>query len=206
MKTMNLPNQQQGVALAVAMILLLGVTVVSLASLNTSLLELVMSGNEQARMSAFQKAQAGLDAVEAELCADYKAFFAPYVGTGYAVCASTGFDNKTCDVTTLPLPVDYDDPDDLANTQIRAARFATFERSSPRGDDTVNPEDFNNVTCSVGYRPSSTARTYASLIFESKYDAIASRGGRAQVAQGYLIELGASSDDGAPVIDFDPSL
>ncbi len=65
MKTMNLPNQQQGVALAVAMILLLGVTVVSLASLNTSLLELVMSGNEQARMSAFQKAQAGLDAVEA---------------------------------------------------------------------------------------------------------------------------------------------
>ena len=187
MKTMNLPNQQQGVALAVAMILLLGVTVVSLASLNTSLLELVMSGNEQARMSAFQKAQAGLDAVEAELCADYVAFLAPYVGTGYAVCASTGFDNKTCAVTTLPLPVDYDDPDDLANTQIRASRFSQFERAAPRGPDEVNPDDFNNVTCNSGYRPSSTSKTYASLIFESKYDAIASRGGRAQWAQGYFI-------------------
>ncbi|MDH3377863.1 MAG: pilus assembly PilX N-terminal domain-containing protein [Gammaproteobacteria bacterium] len=206
MKTMNLPNRQRGVALAVAMILLLGVTVVSVASLNTSLLELVMAGNEEARMSAFQKAQAGLDAVEKELCTDYVAFFAPYDTTGASSCTSGGFDGKTCDNTTLALPADYDDPDDLANTQIRVARFAQVERSSPRGDDSVDPADFDNVSCSVGYRPSSAAKTYASLIFESKYDAIASRGGRAQLAQGYLIELGSSSDDGAPTIDFDPSL
>ena len=206
MKTMNLPNQQQGVALAVAMILLLGVTVVSLASLNTSLLELVMAGNEQARMSAFQKAQSGLDAVEAEICADYKAFFAPYVGTGYAVCASTGFDNKTCDVTTLPLPVDYVNPDALANTQIRARRFGTFQRSPPRGDDTVNAADLSTSVACRGYRPSSSLKSYAQILIESKYDAIASRGGRAHLVQGFLIELpGASADDGAPTIDFDPS-
>lgn len=56
------PLRQRGVTLAVILMLLIGVTVVALTSLQTGLLEMVMAGNEEARVAAFQKAQAGIDA------------------------------------------------------------------------------------------------------------------------------------------------
>ncbi len=49
-------RRQRGAALAIAMILLVGITVVSVAALNTGTLELMMAGNEESKMTAFQRA------------------------------------------------------------------------------------------------------------------------------------------------------
>lgn len=52
---------QNGAALLTALIILLAVTMLSLASLGTSLLQLKMSGNEEMSMQAFELSQAGID-------------------------------------------------------------------------------------------------------------------------------------------------
>lgn len=54
---------QRGAALFTALIMLIALTLVALASLGTSLLELRMSGNEETAMSAYQSSQAGVDVV-----------------------------------------------------------------------------------------------------------------------------------------------
>lgn len=59
----NTRSSQQGAALLTALIMLIAVTLLSLASLGTSMMELRMSGNEESSMQAFQSAQAAVDAV-----------------------------------------------------------------------------------------------------------------------------------------------
>lgn len=59
----NNPSRQRGTALLTALMILVAVTVVSLASLGTSLMELRMSGNDELTMQSFQQAQAALDDV-----------------------------------------------------------------------------------------------------------------------------------------------
>lgn len=54
-------QSQLGTALFTALILLVAVTIVSLASLGTSLMELRMSGNAESTMQSFQSSQAALD-------------------------------------------------------------------------------------------------------------------------------------------------
>jgi len=206
MKQVKVPVKQKGVALAIALILLIGVTVVSLASLNTSLLELVMAGSNEARMTAFQKAQAGLDAVQKQLCDDYTGFFAPFGSLGYTSCTGGGFDGESCDDTSLVTPTDFASMDGVADVQILVSRIGQTKRQGPRGDDEVSPDDFNTVTCQLGYKPSSYAKDYATLMADSKFDGIVKRGGRARVSQGYMVELATSSDDGPVWINFDPSV
>jgi len=59
----NIGAFQRGAALFTALILLVALTVISLVSLNVSLLQLRMSTNEEARMTAFQTAQGAIDNV-----------------------------------------------------------------------------------------------------------------------------------------------
>lgn len=59
----NSRSSQQGAAMLTALIMLIAVTLLSLASLGTSMMELRMSGNEESSMQAFQSAQAAVDAV-----------------------------------------------------------------------------------------------------------------------------------------------
>ncbi|MBE9516203.1 MAG: hypothetical protein IME93_04425 [Proteobacteria bacterium] len=54
-------KSQRGAALFTALIILVAVTLLSLASLGTSLMQLRMSGNEEMTMQAFELAQAGVD-------------------------------------------------------------------------------------------------------------------------------------------------
>lgn len=59
----NSRSSQQGATLLTALIMLIAVTLLSLASLGTSMMELRMSGNEESSMQAFQSAQAAVDAL-----------------------------------------------------------------------------------------------------------------------------------------------
>ena len=54
-------GQQQGVALAVGLMLLLVLTVLGIGAMRSSLLELQMSRNEESRVSSFQRAQSLID-------------------------------------------------------------------------------------------------------------------------------------------------
>lgn len=57
-----LPPRQRGVTLVIGLIMLLVLTILAVSSMGTARLQLLMAGNTQARESAFQVAQAGLDA------------------------------------------------------------------------------------------------------------------------------------------------
>jgi type IV pilus assembly protein PilX len=69
----NPPRRQQGVALAVALILLLVVTVIGLASMRGTSLQERMSANMYDRSLAFQRAEAALRAAEAAITANWQA-------------------------------------------------------------------------------------------------------------------------------------
>jgi type IV pilus assembly protein PilX len=55
------PHVQRGAALAVALILLLVLTILAFTGISTATVELTMSGNEQYRRSASQAAAAGIE-------------------------------------------------------------------------------------------------------------------------------------------------
>ena len=56
----SLPSRQRGVALIVALILLVALSLLAISSMNTATLDLIMSGNEQYRTRALANAEAGL--------------------------------------------------------------------------------------------------------------------------------------------------
>lgn len=55
-------RHQHGSALVVALILLVALTLMAIASMNTASLDLIMAGNEQYRSRAFHTAEAGVEA------------------------------------------------------------------------------------------------------------------------------------------------
>jgi len=163
MQSIRLPNTQRGVALAVAMMILIGVSVVSLSALTTSMWQLVMAGSEEARMSAFQQAQNGVNAVTVT-----NTNFLVAKGVGQNNCTS-GFSSKygvTCNDTSITLPSDYDS----TGTEIGVERVAPLEKCPPRVMST-SCENFS----------------VASFSIDSRHDATEARGGRTDVIQGYLV-------------------
>lgn len=87
----NTRSSQQGAALLTALIMLIAVTLLSLASLGTSMMELRMSGNEESSMQAFQSAQAAVDAlIDQDEKSPLTAFknFAVTGSLGYTQCSN----------------------------------------------------------------------------------------------------------------------
>lgn len=66
------PHRQRGVALAVALILLLVVTIIGLAGMRGTILQERMSANMYDRSLAFQRAEAGLRAAETAITANWR--------------------------------------------------------------------------------------------------------------------------------------
>ncbi len=166
------PDSQRGVALAVALVILVGVTVVSLSMLATSMLELVMAGSEEARTTAFQKAEAGIDAVAADINN-----FQVTGNVGHTNCTG-GFSYKydeTCDVTSLTLPSGYD----ATGSEVSVRRESPLEQCPPRGMST-SCESYSVATFSM----------------DSRFDATQTRGGRVELVQGYLLLVPKSQQGG----------
>jgi type IV pilus assembly protein PilX len=55
------PRKQHGAALVVGLLLLLVITLLAVAGMNSSALELIMAGNEQYHQNAFQAAETGVE-------------------------------------------------------------------------------------------------------------------------------------------------
>ena len=60
------PRRQRGVALLVALILLIGVTLLSVAAVSTSVMELRMAGNSELAATTYQRTLAAVDYVVAD--------------------------------------------------------------------------------------------------------------------------------------------
>lgn len=172
MHDQRLPASQQGVALAVALMILVGVTVVSLSMLASSMMELVMAGSEEARTTAFQKAEAGIDAVAADT-----SNFQVFGNVGHKNCTS-GFASKyggTCNATAVTLPGGYD----ATGSEMSVRREAPLEQCPPRGMST-SCESYSVATFSM----------------DSRFDATQTRGGRVDLIQGYLLLVPKSEQGG----------
>jgi type IV pilus assembly protein PilX len=63
----NGPRSQAGAALVVGLMLLVVITLLAIAGMNTSTLELQMAGNVQFRQNAFQAAETGLAVVRGDI-------------------------------------------------------------------------------------------------------------------------------------------
>jgi type IV pilus assembly protein PilX len=109
----NPPGRQQGVALAVALILLLVVTVIGLASMRGTSLQERMSANMYDRSLAFQRAEAALRAAEAAITANWQAgVLGAEDCSGNTQCANasaTAFDNGGADWINTPAVHDVND-------------------------------------------------------------------------------------------------
>lgn len=168
MRNKSLPKTQQGVALAVALVVLVGVTVVSLSSLTVSLLEVRMAENEEARMIAFQKAQAGVDAVGAAL-GNIVVTGAPgqtnCTGNTTTSALPDPLPPQGCNTTTLTLPTGFD-----------GRHAALTERLEP---ELQCPPAAMETSC-AGF-------SVANFAIESRYDNTQRRGGRSTIFQGLLV-------------------
>lgn len=75
-------TNQRGAVLLISLIFLLLLSVVAVTTMKINTLELLMSGNEQARIEAFQKAQAIVEAIDTD-----EANFNVLGETGYMICS-----------------------------------------------------------------------------------------------------------------------
>jgi|Deesub1362A_J573_1020465.scaffolds.fasta_scaffold00045_99 hypothetical protein len=71
MKTFKLINNESGIALIIALTILLALTVLGIAALTTTNLDIIISSNERMSYEALQLADAGIDRVLADLLKDF---------------------------------------------------------------------------------------------------------------------------------------
>lgn len=157
--TAPLPSQR-GVALVVTLVVLIGISVVSLASLKTGVFELLMAGNEEARTSAFQRAKAGLDAVAARI-----SNFVVIGDIGYRNC-TPGATVAGCAMNNITVPGEFDP----TGSEMFVERLAPLSACPPRGMAT-SCENFS----------------VSSFAIDAHYSDTPNRGGRSRQQEGYLI-------------------
>lgn len=119
-------RHQHGAALITALIFLIIITMLSLTSMRSSLLELRQSSNDEIRTAAFESAQAVVDAV-----LNTPAAMPVVGGAGYLNC-SGNWDG--CDQTSLTLPDGlYADQVTAGTVKVEVERLAPAFRPPPRG-------------------------------------------------------------------------
>lgn len=161
MKTLTLNNpKQRGAVLVVSLILLVGVTLVSLSSLHTGLLEIVMSGNEEARTTAFQRAQSGVESLIAD-----DSNFTVVGSVGDTDCTAT-MSGETCNQTNLSFPSEFD-----VNQH-----WAKIERLNP---EFACPPRMFATSCDIFQ--------VAHFSTDSRFTDVATRGGRSEIVQGFMV-------------------
>jgi Tfp pilus assembly protein PilX len=164
----------------VVLILLVAVTALSMASLQTALLELLMAGNAEARLGALQKAQGAVEAAASE--ADN--FVLP--GAKDHINCTPGFDvahpGTTCTETTVTFAAAFAASGDAADTHARVQRLHPL---------------LADCAAARGLESECGKLDYAAFSVESRYRSARPRGGSAVVVQGYLLAV-PSGTPGAP--------
>lgn len=173
----SVPSRQKGVVLVVALVLLVAITLLSLAGMSTTTLELLMATNQQSRVNAFQQAEAGLDAVGSNL----DNF--PVSGLVGEQRCTPGFHDArysdatgevTCSTPDLTVPAAYD----LTRSRAAVGRLPPRLQAAPRFIET-----------------SAEKLKVATFKIDSRYDARETRGGRAEHNQGLIVTVLTPSEE-----------
>ncbi len=167
MNNHNTRARQQGVVLFVALILLVITTLLGLHATRGSALQILMAGNEQERMVAFETSQASIDAVVANK-ANY-----PVVGDpGLTNCNAVETD---CDRYTVALSgPPFDEHEGMIG--VRVTRLAPGFSAPPRGLET-----------------SADKFAVSSFSVRSDFNDTEAGGGRSQIVQGLMVLVPKSS-------------
>jgi len=168
--------QQRGAALFTALIMLVALTLLALASLGTSLLELRMSGNEEMAMSAFQSAQAGVDVVIIDAIAKEPKIVIARGNKGATNC----YNVSGCTYTI---------PEDLIPPPVKS----NFSKLTITQTDDLGPAPRSR-------RFSTSAKLFSAAYFEveSRFDKSAVGQGQATIVEGFLHLLPGSSTSDPP--------
>lgn len=166
------PKRQQGVVLVIALVLLIAVTLLSLAGMSTTTLEFIMASNQQARVNAFQQAEAGIDGVNSNLEDNFRV--AGPVGWGRCTVGFHDADKYydatgevTCNTFDVAVPAGFD----LSHSRVVIERLPPWRQHPPPFMETT-------VTAKV-----------ATFKTDSRYDARDTRGGRAEHNQGRIVTV-----------------
>lgn len=165
-------RRERGVVLAVTLVLLLGITLLSLASLRSAITELIMASYEEAHISARQKALAG-----AEAAAQRAENFVLDENTGDAYCTpglTAVWPEVLCTIEAVDFPPTFLAGADASATHVRIRRIPPLWSDCPPLRD--DPGE-----CA--------AADYASFSVEGRYAAPDARGGRAVFVQGYTVTV-----------------
>lgn len=172
------PTRQNGVVLVVALVLLVAITLLSLAGMSTTTLELMMATNQQSRVNSFQQAEAGIDAVTADLnnfpvtgAVGTERCTPDFNNTSKYYDASSEVNCGSFDVTT---PTGFD----LTHSRAAVERMPPLLQPAPRFIET-SAEKLKVATFKV----------------DSRYDAREIRGGRAEHNQGLLVTVLTPSEE-----------
>ena len=154
-------SRQRGISLFVSMILLAAITILTLISARSTVLELTMADNEQQRITAFEKAQAAID----KLFEDRTSVINFNTVVGHTDCTSNI--SSGCDAQNVTLPADdgFD-----GNNKAWVSRVGEAEL--------VCPPAFLQISCADSKA--------AFFEFRSQYDARANRAGNVAIIQGVL--------------------
>ena len=164
-------QQQAGVVLLVSLLVLLVMGVIASTVAKTNLLQLHMSGNDEARTSAMQRALAVIDGVVAT-----SGNFRMDVGAGHRLCPASAT-TAGCDAHSLSL-----EPKAVPATghlDVAVLRLAPEQGRMP-----VLAENAANST--VHYR-------VAKFEVQVAYTGTPDQGGRVALAQGVLVRLSQST-------------
>ncbi len=165
MKT-RLKTRQDGAVLFTSLVFLVVMTVIALASIRSSTLELRMSLNEETRVTAFQRAQALSDAIV------FSPGTTPVIGTvGYRICTPSVPLAIVCDQRDLVI-TDPNVQAEVAAGHLSAVveRLGSERRPPPRGIES-SVDKFGA----------------ASFRIESTYDREAAGLGRSDLNEGVLV-------------------
>jgi hypothetical protein len=145
MRFRHVPCTQKGAALAVGLMLLVVITLLAIAGMNTSTLELQMAGNVQFRQNAFQAAETGLSIIRGDAT---KRTIDGTVNVPVTTLTTGSPENYKVDITQScangmwgPAPDGYS----IGKDQ-KTVYDATSTGSSARGATAVVVESFYDVT------------------------------------------------------------
>ena len=155
-------QKQEGAVLIVSLIILVVITVLGVAGVNSGVMEMRMSANEEVRTLALQTAQAAVD----EVAEETSSFVVIGLPGDVVKCSA----NLSCADTTLSLS----GPASTVHDEIQIKR--------------IFPEYGNpNATRRTGNEASIEKFQSSYFQIEAEHDSTENAGGRAKLVQGYMV-------------------
>jgi type II secretory pathway pseudopilin PulG len=168
---------QRGAALVVALLILIVITVLSIAAMRNSTMQLRMAINEQQRGEAFQSAQAAIEHVVAKAKDQVgRGKYFPVIGTtGYKICTANvsgcnAYPDPPPVPTTSPQCPPSTPPPFCAANSVKIERLEPDLRPPPRGTET-SIDKYDVATFGI----------------DSRFDKSSQGQGQAELIQGFIV-------------------